>query len=88
MIRCRAQRCPRRVRLGGWVAIGVGLANCRDWTPKQVVVLGVEAGDHPVAPGYMRHGQHSRRMHKVEPLRRDEIEHAIVPLPDVVVNPE
>jgi hypothetical protein len=53
-----------------------------------VVVLGVEAGDHRIAPGHVGHRQHPRRLGEVEPARDGEAEHAVVPLPEVMVGPE
>ena len=52
------------------------------------MVLGLEAGDHRVAPRDVRHRQHPGRLHEVEPAGGSEAEHAIVPLPDVVVGPK
>ena len=57
---------PGGIGLSVWVAVRVCPWDRPVGTPEPIVVLGLEAGDHGVAPGDMRHRQHPRRLHEVE----------------------
>ena len=57
-------------------------------TPEPVVILGFEARDHGIGPGNVRHCQHARCLHKVEPVVGGDAEQAVVPHPKVVIGPE
>src|SRR4249919_3345397 len=41
-------RLPRRLTVGGGVAIIIAIANCRNRSPEVVVVLGIQHGDDRV----------------------------------------
>src|SRR4029453_4794431 len=56
-----AERGPARVGRRLRVTVGVRQRNRLVGPPEPVVVLGVEAGDHPIAPGHVGHRQHPRR---------------------------
>ena len=87
-VRRPAQRPPARVGHRRRVAVGVCLRDCLVGAPEPVVVLGVEAGDHRVAAGDVRHRQHPRSLDEVEPVGGGKPKQAVVPHPDVVVGPE
>ncbi len=66
-------------------------SSCRERlirTPEPVVELRVEACDHRVAAGDVRHSEHPGRLELGEPARGCQPEHAVVPLPEVVIGPE
>jgi hypothetical protein len=52
------------------------------------VVLRVEAGDHRVPAGDVRHRQHAGGLDEIEAAVARETEQTVVPLPDVVVGAE
>ena len=87
-VRRRSERLPGRVGHRLRVAVGVGQRDRLVGTPEPVVVLGVEAGDHRVPAGDVRHRQHPGGLHEAEAAVAREAEQAVVPLPDVVVGPE
>ena len=68
--RCRwvEQRQPRRVGLGGGVAVGVGLADRRDRTPELPVVLVVPAADQGVSRSQVLHREQASAVDDVQVL--------------------
>src|SRR5215475_5162298 len=48
MHRRGSDRLPGRLKIGPWVAIDIGVANCRDGPPEVVVVLGIQHSDDRV----------------------------------------
>ena len=80
-VRRRTQRHPGWIRFSRRVPVGIGSGDRLVGAPEPVVILGLEAGDHPVAARDVRHRQHARSPYKVEPVVHGEPEHAVVPLP-------
>src|SRR5262245_46138395 len=87
-VRRRSERLPAGVRHRLRVAVGVCERDRLVRPPEPVVVLGVEAGNHCVAAGDVCDRQHPSGLYEVEPPGGGEAEHAVVPLPQVVVGPE
>ena len=88
VVRRRAQGRPSRVGVSRRITVLIRPLDGPVRTPGQIVVLGFKTSDHGVAPGHVRHRQHPRRLHQVEPAMDSEVEHAVIPLPKVMIGPE
>jgi len=72
--RCRwvEQRQPRRVGLSSRVAIGVGLADCRDRAPELPIVLVVPAANLGISSSKVLHREEPGAFDDVQPLTGDQ----------------
>src|SRR5258706_1643228 len=82
------QRSPARIRIGVWIAVGIGARDRGSRPPGPKKVLGIEAGDKGIGGRGMHQGEEPRRLANVQPGADGQVDEVAVPVHVRVLRPE